>query len=526
MNLLGFALGGALLGSLVHLWQPAVTWRTAAGYLLSAGAFFAMPLTTSLYQVPTDLPYHTRPWSEMVEEVVRPQNGLLSDVVLQMLPFRTLVRERLLHGEAPLWAQELGTGQPLLGNAQSSPFAPLHLLALPLALPRSLSVVAAWQVLVALLLTHALLLALGAGRAGAVFAAVAFAFSAFSICWLYYPLGMAVAWIPGVMLGLVLLRRRGRGGLPGLVVCGASLALSGHPETLASTGIAAAVVVAALLWEPDGEEGEGAEGRWRGRRRFLGRLAVAAVLSACLAAPALLPFLQAMPESARWAAVSMRAGGVQPPGFGVRYLLPLVSPLVFGSPRDGNWSGGTNFNELCSGYAGLLALALAVAGALVAERRVAAIVAAGTAAVLAALRVPPFFALVAAVPGLGSAPAGRLRLFWVLALAVAAGLTLEELPKRRAGVWAGAAALAAAAVSLALLPPPTVPWQRVSWGVTLAGCGVALAALLVPRLRRLFPWVAVACLGLDLGLLGGHYLPLVPARFDLAPPPAVAALIE
>jgi hypothetical protein len=36
--------------------------------------------------------------------------------------------------------------------------------------------------------------------------------------------------------------------------------------------------------------------------------------------------------------------------------------------------------------------------------------------------------------------------------------------------------------------------------------------------------VAVAALALDLGLLNGRFLPLLPARFDLAPPPVVAAL--
>jgi hypothetical protein len=43
--------------------------------------------------------------------------ALLSDVPLQTLPLRALVRERLLRLEAPLWTHELGTGQPLAGNA-------------------------------------------------------------------------------------------------------------------------------------------------------------------------------------------------------------------------------------------------------------------------------------------------------------------------------------------------------------------------------------------------------------------------
>ncbi len=41
---------------------------------------------------------------------------------------------------------------------------------------------------------------------------------------------------------------------------------------------------------------------------------------------------------------------------------------------------------------------------------------------------------------------------------------------------------------------------------------------------RWLPWLAVVCLAVDLGLLNGRLLPVLPADFDLAPPPAVAAM--
>jgi len=106
----------------------------------------------------------------MVEAPPVPANGLLGDVPLQIIPFRALVRDRLLRGEAPLWAGEMGTGEPLLGNAQSAPFSLLGLLALPLPAVRSLPVMAALKLFLSLLLTDGLLAALGAGRAGACFA--------------------------------------------------------------------------------------------------------------------------------------------------------------------------------------------------------------------------------------------------------------------------------------------------------------------------------------------------------------------
>jgi hypothetical protein len=113
-----FVLGAALLIALVLWWRPAVSLRAAALYGALVTAFFAGPLLTGGLQVPTDIAYQTHPWRGTAGGKVRPLNPLLSDIVLEELPFHTLVRERLLRFEAPLWSHELGTGQPLLANAR------------------------------------------------------------------------------------------------------------------------------------------------------------------------------------------------------------------------------------------------------------------------------------------------------------------------------------------------------------------------------------------------------------------------
>jgi hypothetical protein len=550
MSFLVYLGGGALLGALMRWWRPHPGWRWIAVYWLAAGAFFAAPLLTSRLQVPTDIAYQWRPWREMVEAPPVPASGLLGDVPLQIIPFRALVRDRLLRGEAPLWAGEMGTGEPLLGNAQSAPFSPLGLLALPLPAVRALPVMAALKLFVSLLLTDGLLAALGAGRAGACFAAIAFAFSVYSICWALYPLGMAAAWLPGVVLGLVLLRRGERGGLAGLTACAGGMALSGHPETLAHAALAAGVVAAALLLgraRGDSMPGGAGSSRWR----YAGGLAAAAALSAGLAAPALLPFVEALPDTVRAQLVVRSARGIQPPPFTPAILNLAIDPLADGSPR-GAWTGPSNFNELCSGYAGLLALALAAAAALAFGGRVLAILGGGAAALAAALAIPPFLDLVRALPLLDHAVNGRLRLVWVLAVAVAAGLGLERLAARPAGRWIAGAAAAAAALGLACERSPRLPWERAWWLAAAGGAALTAAAFWWtaarartgtagrsrPRLpredlaataaradaARWLPWLATACLALDLGLLGGRLLPVLPAAFDLAPPPAVAAM--
>ncbi len=527
MDLLAYALGGLLISVLVRWWRPEVTRRAAAGYLAAAGAFFILPLATPALQVGSDIPYVWRPWSETIPPGThRPQNPLLGDVPLQLLPYRTLVRERLLSLEAPLWVHEVGTGAPLLGNGYSAPFSPLHLLALPLPAARSMTVVVAWQTLLALLLTHALLSALGARPAGAALAAVSYAFSAFLVVWAYHPQAMTAAWLPGVLLGLVLLRRGERGAFAGLVACGLGMALSGHPETLAHGALACVAVFLALLARRSPED---APEDTVSRLAFTGRLAAAAALTGCLAAPVLLPVLEVLPESERWQVVERLPKSVEPPPFEARFLLLPLQPLLFGSPRDGNWDGPVNFNELCSGYGGVLALVLAVAGAVVpgGRRRLRLLLlAAGLAAFLAALGVAPFFDLVDALPGMSHGAHARLRLLWVLAVAVAAGLGLDNLVRDRRGVWAVGAVLAAAALALVLVPPPAILLQRAWWIAVLAGAVAAWLSLAHPRLRRAFPMVAVASLGLDLSLLLVRYHPAVPGAFDLAATAVLARLAD
>jgi Bacterial membrane protein YfhO len=517
MSILVFAIGGALLAGALRWWRLGLSWGGLAAWLALAAAFYSVPPGSGALRVPTDIAYLWRPWAERVALGPEgPRNAVLSDPLLQMLPMRQLVRDRLLHGEAPLWAHALATGQPLLGNAQSAVLSPLELLALPLPPLAAAPVVQAWHLFLALALAQALALALGAGRTGAVFAGLAFGFSTYSIAWSCHPLGMAAAWVPGVLLGLLRLRRGERGGLAGLTACGVGLAVAGHPETLAHTALAVVPVTAWLLWRAAGVP----------RLTFAAKLAVAAVVAACLAAPALLPVLEALPESARFQAVLRNPEPVRPPLFAAATAGLLVDPLAQGSPRDDNWRGPANFNELASGYAGLAALALALAAALALRGTPLRLLLGGLAALLVALRLPPLFQLVAALPEVGHAAHGRLRLFWTLAVALAAGVGLEALPRRRRAALAAAALSAAAALALALLPPPveTLPWQRAWWLAIWFGTALLAVAFALPGLRRRAPLVAVAVLALDLGLLEWRYVPVVPSRFDLAPPAAAGYL--
>jgi hypothetical protein len=538
-----FLAGCALIVAALRWWRPSFPMAAALGHVALTLAFFAAPLLSGALQVPTDLAYEWLPFADLApaSTAEAPKNFFQADTLLEQLPFHVLVRQRLLAGEAPLWSHEMGTGQPLLGNGQSAPFAPLHLLALPLAPVRALTVAGAWQILAGLLLTHALLLWLGAGPWGAAFGAVGAGLSTYAVVWIYDTPGMAAAWVPGLLLGLLMVRASEPRGGSGLIACALGLALSGHPETMAHAGLAAVAVVAALLCaRPPAAPAAAAAAavvapsehrRWRWR--FLARLAAAAALAAALAAPALLPLAETIPESVRGQALARSPENFQPPPFEARFLLPLVAPLAFGSPPDGSYDLRWSYNEMCTGYAGLLVLALAAAGALALRGRPALVVLAGTAALLIALRVSPLFDLMLRIPVIGPGAHGRLRELWVLALAVAAGLTLDRVAGERRLRLTAAVLIAAALAALALTPPPGLPgsagtaaWPRAWWLSALAGGAAALLTLAVPRLRPRFAPVALAAVTLELFLLGVRYHPPVPARLDLAPPPTVAWLMR
>lgn len=506
-----------LLIAAVRWWRRDLAWTDGLLYLALTTAFFARPLLTGAIQVPVDLAYEARPFSETVATPVAVHNRRVEDTLLEQLPFHTLVRRRLLAGEAPLWSHEMGTGQPLLGNAQSAPFAPLHLLALPLPPLRALPVSAAWAMLLHLLLAHALARALGAGRPGAALAAVAIGLSSYSVVWAYDTLGMSAAWVPGVLLGVVLLARDHRGALPGLVVCALGVTTGGHPETLAHTALAALVAALAAAWPLRASA--------RTLRRFLARLAAAAALAGTLAAPALLPFVQALPASQRWDALEGGPDPFVPPPFAARYLEALVDPFAFGGPFASTLRGPLDFVEMCSGYAGAITLALALAGAAAWGGRILALVAAGLAALLAAMRVWPLFQLLSAAPLLEQATQARLRAFWVVAVALAAGLALERMASSARGRAAMLTAAGLAALALLRVGPAAGAWEHACWVLALAGLAAAVLTLAVPAWRVAFTAAALAGVTAELFLLGVTYHPSLASDRALEAPPALAFLV-
>jgi hypothetical protein len=446
-------------------------------------------------------------------------HSLLNDAVYQFLPWELEIRHALAARRLPFWSDRLEGGSSPWANPQASVLSPAAMAGRLLPIQHHLLGALAAKILLALEGTYLLARLLGASRRASLLAGAGFALGGGVIAWGLFPHSSTVAWVPWLAAGTIRLVRRPRAPAAPRTIAAtaavtAALLLSGHPETAAIGGLFAAFCGLAYR-------------RRRGRLvPGLAAAGAAALLGFGLAAPLLLPFLDLLPRSARAEEtlalhLPLPALRLADPwswfylGRGAFTLTPL-NPLAWGRPFHVPFHGPLDWVDAASGYTGLVALAggaLALAGPRLPRRRAAPLLAfAGVALLLAAKLVPLAWPLYAVRP-LRALTYERFLPVGSLALAVAGGLGLDAVLRRRerraAAVWvalaaaagsslavaprpsvAGLWALLAAAVALAA-PPPSQPLSR-SWPSARRRAPAALLAAallldLVPWSRDLLP---------------------------------------
>ena len=223
-----------------------------------------------------------------------PRNQLLSDPVVEFVPWLEFSRGELALGRFPLWNPHNGCGVPHWANFQSavlSPFSvPFYVLPLKWALLAS-AFLKSWVAGAALLL---FLRTLGLSRLASACGAIAFQASGHNALLIAYPHAGVAACVPAALLCVEKLVSGGglRKWSLGLVVALVSMAYSGHPETL-FFGAASIFAYALARLLPALRERTAATLRLAAR---LGALGLAAVL---LAMPLVLPFLEYVQQSPR-----------------------------------------------------------------------------------------------------------------------------------------------------------------------------------------------------------------------------------
>lgn len=315
-----------LLWSALRRWYDAVPARVLAVFALVLLILFGPVLFGGKLLVPLDnlrglTPFHHLP-------AVEPHGNLLQgDLILLIQPSLVAVRNQLGEGRWPLWNPWVGAGMPLLADPQSQALQPIALAALPMPWPRAAGVMATLRVLLALTFTFLWMRRQRLGEGPALAGALAFGLGGFVILWVGWPMASSAALLPAVLYGLALCRQEGRRrDFLLLALATFALLLGGHPETiLYALGLG-------LLYD-------------------VRRMAPALVLAGAVAAPALLPFVDYLPQTLR-ASRELHA----PRGDLAEHWLPIAAPNVYGNSRYVDYWGLINTNEDSAGFSGSVTL--------------------------------------------------------------------------------------------------------------------------------------------------------------------------
>ena len=293
--------------------------------------------------------------------------------------------------------------------------------------------------------------------------------------------------------------------LHGPVIIFSLTVLSGHPETVFNIGLIAA-----------------AHGLWIANVRGLLRVLAASVLAACITAPFLVPFYEAVTRSQRF--VEMSAPREIAPPFSDRMSAALLlQPRFLGElPIERPW-GPTTLESIC-GFAGVLALASIVAAVFVIRkwRSIETLYVLG--AVLCfgiVLGWPVITEGFHAIGGLAPPMRMRLGICWFASILIAPVID----HKRRTPLLLGALAVAATMFWLMRTTPFPTESHRASALLSLLPSLAVLAAIALAAFRREMLVVAGALMFVELTFAMATWNPILPAR-ELNPRTPLVAQLE
>jgi hypothetical protein len=391
--------------------------------------FVGRAMVTAGVYAPLDIVYDAPPLqSQRAERGVGPNRPpILGDVVYQEIPWRKAVREAVRNGRLPLWNRFVLAGEPLLATQQPAVLHPATWLGFLLPLAQAWTFEMAVRFFLALLSAWLFLRELDCGELAASLGAAAWAFCDYLVFYLGYPLTPAAAPFPMLLLGLRRLASSPGRRSAALTVAALLLVVtSGHPETLlhvtASAGIFFLFDLAAA---PAGR-----------RLRAVALSAACGAVALGLTAPILLPFREAVPETAEFATRSALFASSE-------RSLPLPESLERSVSNLLPFTAGVREP---SAYAGSLLLPLALAGVGLRRRERWPLAITGLLGLAAFGRVPVINDAICRLPLFDIGLNERLVFLPAFALAALAAFGVERLCRGegRAGALAGCAAAAAA----------------------------------------------------------------------------------
>jgi hypothetical protein len=344
-------------------------------------------------------------------------------------PALTFVTGAIQNGQLPLWNPYIYGGTPVAANPEFGLFYPPNALMLAVGVVRGVALLLVLHVWWGAWGMAKLAQSMGASALGGMLAGIIFGFSSqFMVrIWAgHFTYALAAAWGPWVLAAYnhALKRRTWRAALPGVAALALAL-LAGHPPVVFYIAM---LLIGLWLYHIIGVTADGEPVRpvlWLATRQLL----IVAVGSTALSAIQLIPTIEFIP-------FSTRSGGLLPqfvdsfslPG---AQLLTIVLPKLLGDPTiDVGYWGGSNFEELSGGFAGLWAVLAAFLALRLKKREayfywavalVGLVLSLGFSGGLLTIfsRWVPFFSLFLAP--------GRLLYLVVIALAGLSGLVLTHL---------------------------------------------------------------------------------------------------
>ena len=290
--------------------------------------------------LPADNLFASEPWKSFAAEqgVGVPHNLLISDLVLENRPWKSLIVEALRSGSLTdiLWNPRNFAGVPFLAAGQHSALYPLSIIFYALPLWRAYGIFTWLQLGLAAVGMYVFARVLRLRRAPATLAAVVYAFSGFYLVSVAFTMIIAAAaWLPLILavIEIVVRKQEEKGGgafspVPYIVLGAAFLGLqvlAGHVEityyTLMVMGFYAAWRLIGLGLRLK---------QWRPPLRMAAWLALMVVLGLALGAAQLIPLYELVRQSFREGAASLQQ--VRDWAWPSRQIITFLLPDFFGNP--------------------------------------------------------------------------------------------------------------------------------------------------------------------------------------------------
>jgi hypothetical protein len=348
---LGLVLASRTFRPISLLWAVALALLplVVTGKAIATGSYFG----------PLNLAYSASPLSSRGDEKLHrdPGNGLLTDVAFQMVPWQAAVRRDMGAGRAPLWNPFILCGDVLLGAAQPAPFHPSTLLGLALPLSSARTLAAAFALFLGALCGYIFLREIALSPASAFLGAAVWMLSFHFLFWTGWPQAQSFAPLPLAMAGLRRIARDEQGGFGATVAALLLAFLGGHPESAFHVGFLSGLYFL----------GEFLFAGFRARRVAVAM--AAGVLAFALAAPVMLPVVEAIPQTVEGRA---RLASAPVPSHtaaeSARSAAGAFFPDAYGGWLSTSSASAPSFDSATAASVGGIALALGLVGAFSARR--------------------------------------------------------------------------------------------------------------------------------------------------------------